>query len=93
MKESRVSKKEKRLDIRAVSEKVNKHGHLKRNEIRASKCDFLIGLNLDSVLSSSCNTADDHDMFCSAFLEEKNTRKTGAAKGRLDSPHKSPSCT
>lgn len=31
----------------------------------------LFGLNLDSFLSLSGNTADDHDTFCSAFLEEK----------------------
>jgi hypothetical protein len=71
MKESRVSKMEKRLRIHAVSEKVNEHGHVKRNEIHARKCDFLIGLNLDSLLSLSGNTADDHDTICSAFLEEK----------------------
>jgi hypothetical protein len=71
MKESRVSKMQKRLDIRPVSEKVNEHARMKRNEIHPSKCDFLIGLNLDSLLSSSGNTADDHH----AFLEEKTKGK------------------
>jgi hypothetical protein len=76
MKESRVSKMEKSLDIRAVSQKVNEHGHVERNEIHASKCDFLFGLNLDSPLSSSGNTADDHDTFCSAIFGGKSRRKT-----------------
>jgi hypothetical protein len=71
MKESRVSKMEKRLYIRAVSEKVNEHARLKRNEIHASKCDFLIGLNLDSLLSSSGHLQTIMTRFAALFWRKK----------------------
>jgi hypothetical protein len=80
---------EKRLDIRAVSEKVNEHGDVKRNEIHASKCDFLIGLNLDSLLSLSGHLQTIMIRFAALFWEEKTEGK----QALQNSPDNSPSCT